>query len=119
MQPTYVTLSSTGATPWRLLNWHAQPFQLAFQVISTGGSSWFISGTLEDPTGVFPNPNSSAPTAFTLATGSSDIYITSGSTILGGTAVTLGPIAAYKFTLNTQSSAGAKVTLVTMQSGIG
>ncbi|MBI5319876.1 hypothetical protein [Bradyrhizobium sp.] len=29
------------------------------------------------------------------------------------------PIAAYQFTLNTQSSAGEKMTFVTMQSGIG
>jgi hypothetical protein len=29
------------------------------------------------------------------------------------------PIAAYQFNLNTQSSAAAKVTLVTLQSGIG
>jgi hypothetical protein len=51
------------------------------------------------------------PTAFTIATGSSDIYISLGTSAL--------PIAGYQFTLNTQSSAGAKVTLVTLQSGIG
>jgi hypothetical protein len=119
MQPTYLTLTSTTPSAWKLTNWHAQPFQIAFAVISSGGSSWFISGTLEDPTGVYPNPNSSTPTAFTIATGSCNIYITSGSTILGGTAVSLGPFAAYRFTLNTQSSAGAPVTLVTLLSGIG
>jgi hypothetical protein len=94
------------------VNWHAQPQQqIGFQVISTGGSSWFISGTLEDPTGVYPNPNSSTPTAFTIATGSSNTYVTLGTSAT--------PISAYQFTLNTQSSAGAKVTLVTLQSGIG
>jgi hypothetical protein len=111
MQPIYITLTSTGSSPWKMTNWFGSPQQIGFQVISTGGSSWFISGTLEDPTGVFPNPNSSTPTAFTIATGSSNIYISLGTTAL--------PIGAYQFTLNTQSSAAAKVTLVTMQSGIG
>lgn len=111
MQPIYLTLTTTTPSPWKLVNWHAQPQQIAFQVISSGGSSWFISGTLEDPTGVYPNPNSSTPTAFTIATGSTNIYITLGTTAL--------PIAAYQFTINTQSSAAAPVQLVTLQSGIG
>jgi hypothetical protein len=111
MQPIYLTLSSTGPSPWKPVNSQCAFQQLAFQVISTGGSSWFISGTLEDPTGVYPNPNSSTPTPFTIATGSSNIYVTLGTTAL--------PIAAYQFTLNTQSSAGARVQLVTLQSGIG
>jgi hypothetical protein len=50
------------------------------------------------------------PTAFTLATSSSNIYISLGTSEV--------PISAFQFTLNTQSSAGAKVTLVTLQSGI-
>jgi hypothetical protein len=58
-----------------------------------------------------PNPNSSTPTPFTIFTGSSNIYVS-----LGTSAV---PISAYQFTLNTQSSAGAKVILVTLQSGVG
>jgi len=112
MQPRYLTLSSTITSPWNPINWNGYPpKQIGFQVISTGGSSWFISGTCEDPTGVYPNPNSSTPTAFTIATGSSNIYIS-----LGTSAV---PIAAYQFTLNTQSSAAARVTLVTLESGIG
>jgi hypothetical protein len=111
MQPTYVTLSSTGSSPWKVTNWHASQFQLAFQVISTGGSSWFISGTLEDPTRVFPSPNSSTPTAFTLATGSSNIFVSLGSSSV--------PIAAYQLTLNTQSSVGATVQLVALQTGVG
>lgn len=116
MQPVYITLSSTGSSPWKLTNWQTTPVEMSFAVISTGGSSWFISATLEDPTGTYPNPNSSAPTAFTIATGSSNAMFVLGST---ATAPFGSPIAAYQFTLNTQSSAAAKVTLVTMQSGIG
>ena len=56
--------------------------------------------TLEDPTGVYPNPNSSAPTAFTIFTGSSNIFISLGSSSV--------PLARHQFTLNTQSSAAAK-----------
>jgi hypothetical protein len=111
MQMHYLTLSATGSSPWKLANWQATPQQIAFQIISTGGSSWFISGTLEDPTAVYPNPNSSTPTAFTIATGSSNIYLS-----LGTSAV---PIAAYQFTLNSISSAAARVTLVTLESGVG
>jgi hypothetical protein len=111
VQPLYVTLTSTTPSPWRLANWHAQPQQIAFQVISSGGSSWIINGTLEDPTGVYPNPTSSTPTPFVLATGSSNVFISLGTSAI--------PIAAYQFTINAQSSAAAPVTFVTLQSGIG
>jgi hypothetical protein len=58
-----------------------------------------------------PNPNSSTSTPFTIFTGSSNIYVSLDTTAL--------PITGYQFTLNSQSSAGAKVTLVTLQSGVG
>ena len=54
--------------------------------------------------------------AFLLFTGSSNAIFSLGSSV---TLPLTEPIAAYQFTLNTQSSAGAKVTLVSMQSGIG
>jgi hypothetical protein len=37
--------------------------QIAFAVISTGGSSWSIAVTFEDLNGVYPSPISSAPPA--------------------------------------------------------
>jgi hypothetical protein len=46
--------------------------QISFAVISTGGSSWFISGTLENPTGTYPSPVSASPPPFTIFTGSSN-----------------------------------------------
>jgi hypothetical protein len=52
-----------------------------------------------------------APTAFTILTGSSNQFITLGTSSV--------PIAAYRITLNAPSSAGAKVTLVSVQAGIG
>lgn len=116
MQPRYITLSSTGSSPWQITPWQATPQQTSFAVISSGGSSWFISVTLEDPTGVYRSPVSSAPTPFTLLTGTSNAMFTVGST---ATAPILSPIAGYQFTLNTQSSVGAPVTLVVLSAGIG
>ena len=117
MQPIYVTLSSTGSSPWKVANWQSDGLQqISFAVVSTGGSSYFISATLEDPSGTYPSPNSSAPTAFTIFTGSSNAMFTLGSTV---TFPVGAPIAGYQFTLNAQSSVGAKVNFIALQSGIG
>jgi hypothetical protein len=112
MQPAYVTLSSSGSpSPWRPTNVQAAPQQIAFAVISSGGSSWSIAVCFEDPSGVYPSPNSSAPTGFTLLAGSSNQFISVGASI--------APIAGYQFALNVPSSVGAKVTFVALQAGIG
>jgi hypothetical protein len=70
-----------------------------------------MSACYEDPSGTFASPNSSAPTGFTLLAGSSNQVIAVGSSML--------PIAGYQFTLNAPSSAGAKVTFIALQAGIG
>jgi hypothetical protein len=117
MQPIYITLTSSGSSPWKVPNWHATPQELSFQVISAG-SSYIISATLEDPTGVYPSPNSSAPTAFTMFAGSSNAIFTLGSTVT----FPIGkPIAGYQVTLNALSTLGGvtKITAVILQSGIG
>jgi len=111
MQPIYITQSSSGSSPWKTANWNCTPQQISFAVLSTGGSSWTIDVAFEDPQNVFPSANSSLPTAFTVLTGSSNQFVS-----LGTSAV---PIAAYRITLNAPSSAGAKVTLAAMQAGIG
>lgn len=116
LQPIYITLNSTGSSPCKLTNWQCTPQEISFAVISTGGSSYFISATLEDPSGTYPSPISSAPTGFTIFTGSSNALFSLGSS---ATPALTEPIAAYQFTLNSISSVGAKVTLVSMQSGIG
>ena len=41
--------------------------------------SWAIEVTYEDPTGVFPAPRSSTPTGFTLLAGSSNQFVTVGT----------------------------------------
>jgi hypothetical protein len=114
MQPVYVTLSSSGSSPWRLANWHAAgPQQFGFAVLSTGGSNWQIDVALEDPTNVYPSPNSSSPTAFALITASST---TAANQIAGLTSIA---IAAWRLTVNTLSSVGARINLAALQAGIG
>ena len=78
-------------------------------MLSTGGSSWAINVTYEDPTGVYPSPRSSSPTGFTLLAGSSNQFVTVGTSML--------PIAGYQFTLNAPSSVGASVSFVALQLG--
>jgi hypothetical protein len=111
MQPIYVTLSSTAAAaPWRLSNWHTTPQEASFAVLSSGNSSWAINLTYEDPTGVYPNPRSSTPTAFPLLTGSCSaafIAVTSS----------FRPFAGWQPVLNTSS--GGTVTFIYLQAGIG
>jgi hypothetical protein len=48
--------SPCRSSPWKIANWQTTPQQIAFAVLSTGGSSWSISVTYEDPTGVYPSP---------------------------------------------------------------
>lgn len=49
VQPIFVTLSSTGSSPWKTANFYPQ--QLSFAVISSEGSSWSIDVCYEDPSG--------------------------------------------------------------------
>ena len=115
MQPIYITLSSSGAvSPWKMLNWQTTPQEIAIQVLSSG-AAYSVAATLEDPTGVYPNPRSSAPTAFTIFTGSSNALFEVGSS---ATLPIGNPMAALQFTLSSGSSIGA-VTFVVLQSGIG
>jgi hypothetical protein len=110
-QPLYQTFTSTQSGPWKLTNWAANPFNMSFAIISSGGSSGTIDATLEDPTRQYPNLASTTPTVFTV------LQATGQATYLTG--LTSTPIVAYRFTLNAQSSAGAPVTLVSFQAGIG
>ena len=87
--------------------------QFGFQVNSTGGSNFQVDATLEDPSLTFPNPNSSTPTAFALATASS----TAATPFVVG--ISSIAIAACRLTVNAPSSAGAKVTLIGLQTGVG
>jgi hypothetical protein len=115
MQPRYITLKSSGSSVWQMPNWQATPQMISFAVLSTGGSSWSVDIAFEDPTGVYPSPNSSAPTAFTILSGSSNQFIS----LVPGSSLYPAPIAAYRLNFNAPSSAGAAIQLCVNQAGIG
>lgn len=116
MQPIYITLNSSGSSVWKIPNWHATPQQISFAINSSGGSSWFLDVTFQDPGGTFGSTAlSTAPVAFTILTGSSNQFIGIGP----GSTTGLTVIAGYRFTLNTLSSVGAPTTLLVNQAGIG
>jgi hypothetical protein len=110
VQPVYVTVSSSGSSPWRLVNWHANPINVGFAVRTASlSSTWQIDVTMDDPTNVYPS--SAGPTIFQ----SSQV-----GTIAGGSSNAIGainqPIAAWRLTNN---STGGSVTATALQSGIG
>ena len=111
MQPRYYTITSTTQSTWYLVNWHCSPQQISFATISTGGSSFNINVCVEDPTGTYPSPSSSSPTAFPVLTGGSANAITSVPS-------SMTPITGFQFQL-TSASTGGKIFLVVNQSGIG
>jgi hypothetical protein len=114
MQPIYVTLSSSATgnpTPWHLTNWQATPFDAAFAVIANSSTTYNIDLCYEDPTGVYPSPNSSAPTAFNL--------VSSGATSQVVVPSSFKPFAGYRYSLNVVSSVGGKVVFIYLQAGVG
>ncbi|MET4384368.1 hypothetical protein ABIB73_000103 [Bradyrhizobium sp. F1.4.3] len=110
MQPRYVTISSSGSSPWQVLNWHATPINVGFAVrVASLSSTWQLDVTMDDPSGVYPS--SAGPTIFA----SSQVGTISGGS---GNAVgaVLQPIAAWRLTNN---STGGSVTATVLQAGIG
>src|SRR4051794_8618343 len=112
MQPRYVTLSSSGVSPWQLTNWHGfAPMQLGFGIrVASLSSQYAIDVTLDDPGTTFAS--SAGPTTFSASAiggpaTSSQNQIASIST---------APIAAWRLTNN---STGGSVTVTFMQVGIG
>ncbi len=109
MQPISVTLSSTGSSPWKLVNWHANPINLGIMVsVASLSSTWQIDVTLADPTNTYP---SSAVAVFQ----SSQVGGPAASSINSIGAI-IQPIAAWRLTNN---STGGAVTATVLQSGIG
>jgi hypothetical protein len=116
MQPLYVTMTSSAVGVWHTTNWQATPFQAAFAVIANSTTSFNIDATFEDISGTYPNPNSSAPTAFSLiSSGSSSQFLS----LVSGSSLMPAPIAGYRYTMATPSSVGAKVQFIFLQAGIG
>lgn len=115
MQPIYVTVTSSGSSPWKLTNWHAtNPMQIGFGVRTSGlTSNWQIDVTMDDPTGTYPS--SAGPTIFQSSqTSSGPGIINGGSSNAIGSILT--PVAAWRIT---NTSTAGTVTVTALQVGIG
>lgn len=113
MQPRYVTLSSSGSSPWQLLNWHGTlPFSVGLATrVASLSSQYQIDVTMDDPTNTYPS--SAGPTVF-LSSQAAGGGIALSS--VGGIGAITQPIAALRLTNN---STGGAVTLTILQAGIG
>lgn len=109
MQPRYLTLSSSGSSPWQLVGWYATPINIGFALRTASlSSTWQIDVTMDDVTDAFPS--SAGPTIFQ----SSQVGGPAGSSVNAIGAITQ-PIAAWRLTNN---SRGGSVTVTALQAGI-
>ena len=111
MQPIYVTLSSSGSSPWKLTNWQGNPpQQIGFAVtVASLSSQWQIDVTLADPTNTYP---SSVTTVFQ----ASQVGGPAASSINGIGSISTCPVAAWRLTNN---STGGSVHVAALQVGTG
>jgi hypothetical protein len=84
---------------------------IGISVVGNSTSTWQIDYTVDDPTGIYPNPTlgSSGVTVYSTTNGSSTTTYATFST----------PVAAIRLTVNALSSAGGSVTATILQAGIG
>ena len=121
--PILIGTSSVGGTQWKLTNWQGNaPMQVGAALVfstSANGVTGRIDMTMDDVTGVYPNPVTSVPTVFN----STGHIGTAGSTnswgILNHDGQVLTPIAAWRLTITSSSSGAGTVTATVMQAGIG
>ncbi|MBR1298552.1 hypothetical protein [Bradyrhizobium sp. AUGA SZCCT0042] len=111
MQPVYVTLSSSGSSPWRLTNWHGNPpMSIGFAVtVASLSSTWQLDVMMVDPTNTYP---STVSTVFQ----ASQVGGPAASSTNGIGAISTCPIAAWRLTNN---STGGAVHVAALQVGIG
>lgn len=112
MQPRYVSVSSSGSSPWQLTNWHSKPpMMLGFGIrVASLSSQYQIDVTMDDPTNVFPS--SAGPTVFSASAIGGPL--TSSANQIAS--ISTCPIAAWRLT---NSSTGGIVTVTALQVGLG
>lgn len=112
MQPRYITVTSSGSSPWQLTNWHGfPPMQLGFGIrVASLSSQYQIDVTLDDPTSTYPS--SAGPTVFSASAIGGPV--TSSQNQIAG--ISTCPIAAWRVTNN---STGGSVAVSVLQAGIG
>lgn len=120
--PILIGTSSVGGTPWHLTNWHITPAQhcgtLNFSSTANGVTARYDI-TLDDPTGVYPNPNNTVPFVFN---STSPVGTFASSNSMGGICVdgnTIQPMAAWRLTITSSSSGAGTVYGTVLEAGIG
>lgn len=102
-----VGTNGVGATPWQIVNTNISPVNLGIGVAITGTVNFSVQYTYDDPSGTYPNPVASSPTAWPLTALASKSANTDSSITF--------PIAAYRLLIN---SGTGVATASVIQSGI-
>lgn len=120
MQPRYITLTSSGSSPWMLINWQrTSQFAIGVSVSASGSSGYQIDVTMDDPQRVFPNPyitltSTNPVTIFASSQVGGPAVNTAAATNVIGSITT--PITALRLTSN---STGGTITMTVFEPGIG
>lgn len=111
MQPRYVTLTSSGISPWQLTNWQGNPpMQIGFAItVASLSSQYLVEVTLADPTLVYP---STVTTVFSASAIGGPVTSSLGQIA----SISTCPVAAWRLNV---SSTGGSVHVAALQAGIG
>lgn len=120
--PTYITLTSSGSSPWWSTNWRGVSdfnIGLAVNASTSVTGNWQIDVTMDDPFGVFPSTiGSSAPLVFQSSQIAGGSTAVAGFGPAGSSVSTIGNITAPIQALRlTTASTGGVTTLTVLQSG--
>lgn len=100
-------LNTTGSTPWNIVNWHADPVNVAFgTVLQAGAATWSIQYTYDDPNNL--------PSGVTVPTALNLSAITNATATVDSSLSE--PFTAWRLTINAGTGT---VRAVGIQAGIG
>lgn len=102
-----VGTNGVGGTPWQVVNTNIGAFNLGIGVAVSGTVNFTVQYTYDDPSGTYPNPNVTFPTAWALTALTSKSAATDSSITF--------PIAAYRLLIN---SGTGRATASVIQAGV-
>ena len=102
-----VGTNGVGSTPWQIINWHISPQNFGMIGLVDGTVNYTFQYTMEDPSGTYPNPDGSFPTAFDISALASKAVDTASSWTT--------PIAAWRLQVNSGTGTAQAIVL---QAGI-